>query len=113
MRVAPGIPQRSRDLPTSHQEDPTGLLDLCSASALTPALCAVCGGVSTGLVGLVEPGVRVEGQENHTENDTRKTRNKEKLPLHHPGLWGVSLKDQNPSESPRVFSLACAGSLAH
>lgn len=50
VRVAPGIPQRPRDLPTSHQY-PTGLLDLCSASALTPALCAVCGGVSTGLVG--------------------------------------------------------------
>ncbi len=42
------------------------MLDLCSASALTPALCAVWGGMSTGLVGLAEPGVRVEGQENHT-----------------------------------------------
>jgi hypothetical protein len=64
MRVAPGIPQRPRDLPTSHQEDPTGLLGRCSASALTPTLCAVCGGVGTGPVGLVEPGVRIEGQEN-------------------------------------------------
>src|SRR2546422_1204480 len=80
MRVAPGIPQRSRDLPTSHQEDPTGLLDLCSASALTPALCAVCGGVSTGLVGLVQPGVRVEGQENYTDR---------------PPSWACSRGDEN------------------